>query len=556
MSAIPVISLRHLQDAEIHAIGEKCRGALEFIALEAVPRSQRLGLVGRLLIGKVERLVVVADPSDPLACLLLGLAGLARAGQRLRMVDGVVQPLSRGVALAALGQVAMSSLVGLVSMALCGVELVWLDRVRRRKDRIGQGRVFYINPTPWRGAPVGGAVAHTVGVIKGMVSCGLTVEGVSAVGQAMVPPSVRLEPLDASEIHGLPTEANLYRHHRRVARQVLARTADRGVAFVYQRLALGSYPGVILARRLGVPLVLEYNGSEVWILRNWGNPLRFERLAMLAETVCLRHAALIVAISQPLADDLVARGIDPARITVQPNGVDPDFFDSARFSTADRAETRQRLGLDETMVVAAFVGTFGVWHGAEVLAQAMVYLRQHHAQWLDSSPLHLLFVGDGVRRRAAEAVIAEAALAGRVHFSGIIDQPLVPQVLAACDILVSPHVSNADGSRFFGSPTKLFEYLASGRLVIASALDQIAQVLDGSPLVADACPSQAAPDDACAVLVPPNDPTALGDALRMATDHPAWMVALGEAGRRRILRDHTWHIHVRHVLDAVAQGTS
>ena len=47
----------------------------------------------------------------------------------------------------------------------------------------------------------------------------------------------------------------------------------RRVALVYQRYSLNSYAGLRLAHRLGVPFVLEYNGSEIWIARHWGRPV-------------------------------------------------------------------------------------------------------------------------------------------------------------------------------------------------------------------------------------------------------------------------------------------
>ena len=50
--------------------------------------------------------------------------------------------------------------------------------------------------------------------------------------------------------------------------------------------------------------------------------------------------------------------------------------------------------------------------------------------------------------------------------------------LAACDVLASPHMGNPDGTRFFGSPTKLFEYMAMGRAIVASDLEQIGEVLE------------------------------------------------------------------------------
>src|SRR5207248_7103722 len=100
----------------------------------------------------------------------------------------------------------------------------------------------------------------------------------------------------------LPVESNYYRFGRSVPEQL------RGLprpSFVYQRHSIGSYAGAIVARRERVPFVLEYNGSEVWVARNWSRPLAQERLAIAAEDASLRHAHLVVTVSQVLADELV-----------------------------------------------------------------------------------------------------------------------------------------------------------------------------------------------------------------------------------------------------------
>jgi hypothetical protein len=62
---------------------------------------------------------------------------------------------------------------------------------------------------------------------------------------------------------------------RAAAAEASARTPD----FIYQRYALNDLSGVLLRDRLEVPLVLEFNGSEVWAQRHWGERLRFEALA-------------------------------------------------------------------------------------------------------------------------------------------------------------------------------------------------------------------------------------------------------------------------------------
>ena len=49
---------------------------------------------------------------------------------------------------------------------------------------------------------------------------------------------------------------------------------------------------------------------------------------------------------------------------------------------------------------------------------------------------------------------------------------------ATSDVLVSPHVANADGTPFFGSPTKIFEYMGLGKPIVASDLNQIGEVIE------------------------------------------------------------------------------
>ena len=65
--------------------------------------------------------------------------------------------------------------------------------------------------------------------------------------------------------------------------------------------------------------------------------------------------------------------------------------------------------------------------------------------------------------------------AGRVMFTGAVAHERVAKLLDACDILVAPHVPLADGSEFFGSPTKIFEYMAMGKGIVASRLGRSAR---------------------------------------------------------------------------------
>jgi glycosyltransferase involved in cell wall biosynthesis len=186
------------------------------------------------------------------------------------------------------------------------------------------------------------------------------------------------------------------------------------------------------------------------------------------------------------------------------------------------------LGLQDRVVVG-FLGTFGPWHGASVLAEAATQVG-------DQSRCHFLFIGDGDQRPAAEAIIQAAGRAARATFVGRQPHRLTPVYLDACDILVSPHIKSSDGSEFFGSPTKLFEYMAMARPVAASRLGQIAEVIvDGED----------------GLLVPPGDPVELARALeRLASDQPL-RSRLGQRARRTVVERFTWKDNAARVFETV-----
>ena len=297
------------------------------------------------------------------------------------------------------------------------------------------------------------------------------------------------------------------------------------------------------------PLILEYNGSEVWVARHWGNQLRYETLARSAEEVCLRHAHLIVTVSEPLKRDLIDRGIPPSRIVFHPNGVDTDIFDPERFSIIDNQALLSQYGIEEDEIVIGFVGTFGRWHGADILAKSLVHLSQHYHQWLKISNLRLLFIGDGLMRKEVEEILRSEHYAPFTVMTGLVGQDKAAHYMAICDVLVSPHVPNNDQSPFFGSPTKLFEYLASGKPIIASNLDQIGDVLKGCPTVKELRNShRTLQDDDSAILTEPGSVEDLADAIRYAVDNPLWRTNAGIAARDLALSKYTWEKHVGHLL--------
>ena len=386
------------------------------------------------------------------------------------------------------------------------------------------------------GVRAGGSVAHIAGVVNELDAFTGPVVVLTTDDVPTLKPGVEVH-------HVAPCETfwNFRELPTFVLNGAFAAAADAVVrtppAFVYQRYSLNSYAGIRIARRHGVPFVLEYNGSEIWMGRHWGRALKHEAISRRIEQLNLAAADLIVVVSRAMRDEIVARGIDPSRVFVNPNGVDPDRYRPG----VDGRAVRERYALGDCAVVG-FIGTFGPWHGAEVLARAFVELIADGRRRGDR--MRLLMIGDGARLPETRRILEEGRALEAAVFTGLVPQEDGPAYLAACDILASPHVRNPDGTPFFGSPTKLFEYMAMGKGIVASDLEQIGDVLDHGHT---------------AWLVEPGNARSLAAGLRRLLDDDALRAALGGAAREEALKRYTWRAHTRRTIERlreVVEGVS
>ena len=390
------------------------------------------------------------------------------------------------------------------------------------------------------GLVAGGAVAHTVGIVEALRKklksftfvCFEPLPGLSK----DLPVSVVLSGTGFgrnSPTAGLEAAA----HQAPMLRRLTQLNRKNRPAFIYQRFCQGQYAGVWFARQNEIPLVLEFNGSELWIARHWGEgvgrvEIPGENILERIEEANLRAASLIVVVSEVLRDQLTARGHDPARIVVVPNGVNPDVIGPHLAEPSQRP----RLGLPLDVPVIGFIGSLGLWHGVEVLIEAFDRLLRGHPDIAKRDP-RLLIIGDGDRMPMVRALIAKLDLADRVKLTGVVPQAEGVRFLASSDILVSPHVPNPDGSPFFGSPTKIFEYMALQRPIAASRLGQLGALLDHGRT---------------ALLTEPGNPDDLAEAIATLLRQPDLAEKLALAARREAVERHSWDQRVDVILSALA----
>jgi len=301
-------------------------------------------------------------------------------------------------------------------------------------------------------------------------------------------------------------------------------------AFIYERYAPNSYIGGWIAKNHNIPYILEYNGSGVWMSKNWGLGSVFLKLTLQIEDWLLQKADLIVVVSKAMEAELLDRKVSRSKILVNPNGVNPDKY--APIHTHANP-IRKKYGLEDKVVIG-FISTFGPWHGAVHLAQVIAAFKEKPAL----QDIHFLLIGDGDERFETEAIIQKAGMQQYCTFTGMVPQEKGAAYLGACDIYLSPHVPNRDGTPFFGSPTKLFEYMAMGRAIIASDLDQIGDVLDHNKT---------------ALLVEPYNTVQWIEAIERLVRDSKLRASLGSNAREQAVGRHSWKRHVSNIVNKFKQ---
>lgn len=392
---------------------------------------------------------------------------------------------------------------------------------RARTSESDAPTIAYIRATPGPGRQAGGAASHMKGVITALTQLDAKVKVITNdviagldgdVAATVVRPNAAGLTRAAFDLH-------LNLSFTEVAVPLVQQINPD---FIYQRYARFNWTGAVAAATTRRPLFLEYNGSEVWVARHWdkvGNLNLLERF----EDLNLRAASRIFVVSDVEARNLKKREVSPDKIVVNPNGVETEMFRP----DVGGDKLRHELGLAGEDVVVGFVGTFGPWHGVLTLAEAI--------KTLADTNIRFLLVGTGSLQMEMERMLGSEIASRKVIFTGAVGHERVPVYLDACDILVAPHVPLSDGSDFFGSPTKLFEYMAMGKGIVASRLGQIGDVLQ---------------HEETALLVEPGNVNELAAAMRRLANSDELRQRLGKNTRRVATENYTWRHNARRVLQA------
>jgi glycosyltransferase involved in cell wall biosynthesis len=291
---------------------------------------------------------------------------------------------------------------------------------------------------------------------------------------------------------------------------------------VYERYSLFNLAGLALARRLGVPHLLEVN-APLRLERARTKGLALDTVARRVERRLLGASDAVLTVSTALRHYALEHGARPARTLVLPNAVDTRRFHPQAAGTVARA----RLGLASDAFVVGFAGSLKAWHGTDVLLDAFAGMKDH------VPGARLLIVGEGPQGDALHARAARLGIGRDVVFTGKVAHDAMPELLAAMDVAVAPYLEMPD---FYFSPLKLYEYMAAGLAVIASDAGEIAALVR---------------DGQTGLVCPPGDVAALRGALLRLAHDVGLRARLGAAARVEAER-HTWSDNARIVAHLAA----
>ncbi len=277
-----------------------------------------------------------------------------------------------------------------------------------------------------------------------------------------------------------------------------------------------------VASALGIPWVYEMRGQlELSWVAARAEAYRAaaessERVLLLREKEAELAAAAdaVVVLSGVQREDLLARSVDPDRIVVVPNAIDPGLLE--RDSTP--VEARRRVGLPTEGVWLGTVSSLVAYEGLDDLLEAVALLRA------EGHDARALIVGDGVSRTGLVALADDLGLGGAALFPGRVPASASPDWFAALDVFVVPR-KDTPVCRVV-TPLKPVEAMALARPVAASDLPALREVTaDGS----------------AGTLFPAGDAVGQADALRPLVLDAAARRARGEVARAQV-RGRTWSV--------------
>ena len=276
----------------------------------------------------------------------------------------------------------------------------------------------------------------------------------------------------------------------------------------------------------GIPFVVEINGvlrEEVHAsaTRNFTGSVRVRLRRRM-----LRQAAAVVAVSEGVRRSIITDlGVGDDRVWTVPNGANTEVF-----RPMDKLESRRSLGIRPTDRVICYVRSLAPWQGVRHLLAASARLKHKGVEQM------VLILGTGPEESHLKAYAEKLGISTSVQFVGAPSNSRVPVYVNAADVCTAPFETTRRAS-----PIKIFEYLACGKPVVASDVDEVGSFLRQT---------------GSGVVVEPANPEVLSEAIEWLFRHPAESDLMGLRGRAAVQRTRSWATTAAGVAGVLGKAVS
>lgn len=284
---------------------------------------------------------------------------------------------------------------------------------------------------------------------------------------------------------------------------------------VFERYAIFAVVGACLARTKKIPLILEINYTAMSPLVRQRSML-LKPLARIVDRWVFSTASLLTPVSSNLKTELMQfYGVPEHKILVLPNAADPKQF---LLNASQKTESTEQI--------IGFVGGFYPWHGLSLLLDAYSEIAPQFPK------ARIMLIGDGPEIDNVKNKIATLGLSDRVQFVGRVAHDELPLLMAQFYIGVMPD------SNDYGSPMKIFEYMALGIPVVAPDYGPIRDVIE---------------DGKQGLIFQRKNQHSLAASLKKILSVPLLAQQMGKAGRNSIEQEHNWDANVAKLIKKVPQ---
>jgi glycosyltransferase involved in cell wall biosynthesis len=312
----------------------------------------------------------------------------------------------------------------------------------------------------------------------------------------------------------------LQRLDRHQEQQLLQMIEKEKPDVIYERCYYMMGAGYRAAVKSGVRYCVEMNAPYPEEKKAMNGASLYDGYAIRNERKQLNAAYKVFVVSTALkkyAEEKI--GGSAKKVVVVPNAVNPAHVNT---SEEKQAMLKQQLGISRQALVLGFVGSIFPYHGVDALIEVFAWLTANQ-----SSPMHLVIVGDGEILSALKARTIELRLDSKVSFTGNVPHQEVYHYIGLMDITIMAR------SNWYGSPVKIFEYGIMQKCIVAPDVIPVRDVMiDGTD----------------GILIPDSQ-EALRNALMQLIGDEALRNKMAASFHRKVASKHTWYKVSENILN-------